>query len=299
MRATFTAALLVAAGLMVAPGLAWASGTLDQSQTDNAGLALGMAGPKNTWAANPDSLAQTFTSGRTGWLDRVDLVLGYLDATGPATSLTVEIRDTTPGAPGSTVLASATVPAASIPSGGFGGWVEADFASPAPVVSGTQYAIVAYAASALSSGLTWWCTDGGKPDLYPRGATWQSLASPPTTWSSEPAWATRDMTFMTYVVASQPVVSSVSPNSGAAGGGTQVTITGKGFVTGDKVVIDQGHGPGIGAIPATAVSVNSSTQITATTSGPAKPGTWHLYVIAPDGTASQATSANAFTYTVT
>jgi hypothetical protein len=92
------------------------------------------------------------------------------------------------------------------------------------------------------------------------------------------------------------VVSSVSPRSGPAGGGTQLTITGTGFRPGDKVFIGQGYGPGTGAIPATAVRVNSSTQITATTGGPARPGTWDLYVIAPDGTASLANRKDVFTY---
>jgi hypothetical protein len=91
-------------------------------------------------------------------------------------------------------------------------------------------------------------------------------------------------------------VSSVSPHSGPASGGTLVTITGKGFATGDTVVIGQGNGPVTGAIPATQVHVDSPTQITATTGGPAKPGNWHLFVVAPGGTASQATSGNQFTY---
>ena len=97
----------------------------------------------------------------------------------------------------------------------------------------------------------------------------------------------------------RPMVSAVSPNSGPSGGGTPITITGSGFVQGDTVVIGQGHGAGAGAIAATEVSVVSSTQIAATTGGGAEPGTWHLWVIPPDGSASQAVSGDTFTYTAT
>jgi hypothetical protein len=277
MRPTFTAVLFLAAAVMVAPAAAWASGKLDQSQTvHTGGLEIG-GGP----------VAQTFTAGLTGGLDRVDLFLKDAPPWSSPLPLTVEIRDTSGGAPGSTVLASATVPTASMPWPG-PRMVEVDFASPVPVVKGTQYAIVARPTG--FAGFVWY-GDDRTADVYSRGACWTWYAS---SWHSV---ALEDMTFKTYVVVPQPVaVSSVAPNWGPAGGGTQLTITGKAFAPGDRVVIDQGHGPGTGAIPATAVSVNSSTQITATTSGPAKPGTWHLYVIAPDGTASQATSANAFTY---
>ena len=60
-------------------------------------------------------------------------------------------------------------------------------------------------------------------------------------------------------------------------------------------MIGQGLGAVIGAIAATGVSVDSPTQITATTGGPAKPGAFSLFVIAPDGTVFQA--PGRFTYT--
>jgi IPT/TIG domain len=95
---------------------------------------------------------------------------------------------------------------------------------------------------------------------------------------------------------SPPVVSTVSPGSGPSTGGTPIEITGNGFVTGDRVVIGQGNGWAAGAIAATGVSVVSSTEITATTGGGAKPGTWFLWVIAPDGTVNPHTSGAVFTY---
>jgi hypothetical protein len=92
-----------------------------------------------------------------------------------------------------------------------------------------------------------------------------------------------------------PSVSRVSPTSGPRAGGTTITITGKGFVAGATVVIGQGNGAGTGAIAATNVTVVSSTQITATTGGGAKAGTWNLMVITAGGT-SAANPGDNFTY---
>jgi hypothetical protein len=92
-----------------------------------------------------------------------------------------------------------------------------------------------------------------------------------------------------------PTVSAVSPNSGPIGGGTNITITGTGFVPGATVTIGQGNGPLTGAIAATNVTVVSSTQITATTGGGAKAGTFSLYVTTSGGTSAQVT-ADSFTY---
>jgi hypothetical protein len=96
-----------------------------------------------------------------------------------------------------------------------------------------------------------------------------------------------------------PAVTKVSPNSGPTSGGTAITITGTGFNPGFRgsveVVIGQGNGTS-GAIAATNVDVVSSTEITATTGGPALPGTFSLYVTTPNGT-STGNSGDDFTYT--
>ena len=91
-----------------------------------------------------------------------------------------------------------------------------------------------------------------------------------------------------------PTVSGVSPASGPTGGGTPIRITGTGFVSGATVQVGQGSGAGPSAISATNVVV-SSTQITATTSGPAKAGTYYVYV-AEAGATSRATNAARFSY---
>ena len=92
-----------------------------------------------------------------------------------------------------------------------------------------------------------------------------------------------------------PTVTAVSPNSGPIAGGTPITINGTGFIPGARVVIGQGSGSGPTAIAATSVDVVSSTEITATTGGGAKAGTWSLFVITSGGT-SAGNSADDFTY---
>jgi hypothetical protein len=92
-----------------------------------------------------------------------------------------------------------------------------------------------------------------------------------------------------------PAVSAVSPSSGPVTGGTPITITGTGFLSGATVVIGQGNGAGSGAIAATNVKVVSSTQITAVTGGGAKAGTWSLFVTTTGGT-SAANLGDDFTY---
>lgn len=93
-----------------------------------------------------------------------------------------------------------------------------------------------------------------------------------------------------------PTVSRISPASGSAGGGTPITITGTGFVAGGRLEIGQGHGRGATAIAASSVDVVSSTQITAVTGGPARPGTFAVYVLEP-GVISRFNQAAEFTYT--
>jgi len=71
------------------------------------------------------------------------------------------------------------------------------------------------------------------------------------------------------VITQIPTVTAVSPNSGPTSGGTPITITGTGFVSGATVVIGQGTGT-VGAIAATNVKVVSPTEITAVTGGGSK-----------------------------
>ncbi len=84
-----------------------------------------------------------------------------------------------------------------------------------------------------------------------------------------------------------PVVSSISPTSGPAAGGTTVTIIGSGFTGASKVLF--------GTVAASSFTVNSDTQITAVS--PAGSGTMHVTVTTPGGTTTIST-ADQFTYLV-
>lgn len=194
--AAFCSALALA--LAVSPSAALATGTLDQQQTqaDIQGGPESISGP----SAGNRSQAQTFTARLSGTLVQVDLFLVNATANDPS-SLTVEIRSVVSGAPGPSVLASASVSVASVPFQP--AFVAFAFASPPTVVAGTQYAIVAYATSDTYG----WYRAGG--DVYTGGSAFGSPASPPSTWSA----AAFDFAFKTYVDRS-PVCSAVSATPG-------------------------------------------------------------------------------------
>jgi hypothetical protein len=114
-----------------------------------------------------------------------------------------------------------------------------------------------------------------------------------TSGGTSSASARANFTYNT--VTAVPTVSSLSPTSGPTAGGTTVTITGTGFVTGATVEIGQGSGAGPTAIDATNVDVVSPTEITAVTGAGAKAGTWSLFVITSGGT-SPGNPGDDYTY---
>jgi hypothetical protein len=82
-----------------------------------------------------------------------------------------------------------------------------------------------------------------------------------------------------------PTLDSISPTGGSIAGGTEVTLTGTGFVNGATVLF--------GATGATSVTFNSSTSLTAFTP-PQGAGTVSVTVTNPD--AQSATLSSAFLY---
>ena len=92
----------------------------------------------------------------------------------------------------------------------------------------------------------------------------------------------------TYTAASNPAptVTAISPASGASSGGTPVTITGTGFLTGSMVKL--------GGTAATGVTVVSSTSITATTA--AHPS-GVVDVVVTNSDTQSGTLPQSFTYT--
>jgi hypothetical protein len=89
----------------------------------------------------------------------------------------------------------------------------------------------------------------------------------------------------TYAAAPAPTVSTVSPTSGTAAGGTPVTISGTNYVSGATVTF--------GGTTATGVIVNSSSSISATTPAHAA-GAVNVVVTNPDS--QSGTLTNGFTY---
>jgi hypothetical protein len=88
--------------------------------------------------------------------------------------------------------------------------------------------------------------------------------------------------------ATVPVVTGVSPDTGAAVGSTSVTITGSGFT--GATAVDFGPVPVYGSLPADSFTVVSDTEITATFGNDGDfAGTTDVTVTTPDGTS--ATSA--------
>ncbi len=90
----------------------------------------------------------------------------------------------------------------------------------------------------------------------------------------------------TSVSGTAPAVGGVSPSSGTAAGGTAVTITGSNFTAGATV--------SFGGIPATNVTVATSTSITATTPAHAA-GAVTVTVTNPNGQSGSLAGAYAFT----
>ena len=169
----------LAAGLVLGVASSASAGTLDQQQTD---FSVGSG-----TVDSGETPAQTFTAGLSGGIDQVDL---HLESHGPTTPLTVEIRNTSAGDPGGTVLAGQSVPASSVPAAP--SWVTFNFATAAPVTAGTQYAIVASSSPvSISQHYDW----GYGGDSYAGGRF--TYASPPSgPWTPG---STADLAFKTYV----------------------------------------------------------------------------------------------------
>jgi hypothetical protein len=124
-----------------------------------------------------------------------------------------------------------------------------------------------------------------------KAGTWATFVK--TSGGTSAGNAASDFTYKLAAVV--PTVTKVNPNSGPTTGGTAITITGTGFVSGATVVIGQGSGSVTGVIAATSVVVVSSTEITAVTGSGAKAGTWSLFVHTSGGT-SAGGAATDFTY---
>jgi len=158
---------LVLLALLPGSAMALTPGDLDQ-QSNLVGHSLGSSADQ----------AQTFTAGKTGALDDVEL---YFNGSG---TITVTIQTTSGGLPTGTVLATTTATPGSSPA-----WLDFAFASPASVTSGVMYAIVFNTGVAAAL----WGTANTDPDNYAAG---QALRDSGTWVASN---SIGDFGFRTYV----------------------------------------------------------------------------------------------------
>ena len=176
------------------------AGTLDQQQTSS--------NAKSPLYSN-NSLAQTFTAGISGALDQADLKLSKVN--NPLIPVTVEIRDTSAGKPGTTVLATGAIPTSAIGfSGGtFGTFVPVAFPTPATVTAGTQYALVAWSPTPNTDPdyVSWAFQEA---DLYSGGAVYFS-ADPVPPGGNWIGGSDNEFAFKTYVVPAPVTTPPVNP----------------------------------------------------------------------------------------
>jgi hypothetical protein len=220
--------LLLALGYL-SGATAWATSTLDQHNDPPSEDFSKWAGAASV--SYQSELAQTFTAGRTGSLDRLELPLA-LWVEPAAGELSIEIR-TEEGISGPP-LATAALPATSVPFqpvddenqplGDDLPWVDVSFDSPAQVTAGQRYAIVITTED--QPYVTWDLTDpwpvvaGGN---YPGGETMYRWPQ-----SSNPDWrygwgGNEDFGFRTYVAAATDALKDGEADQFVTGGETVTT----------------------------------------------------------------------------
>jgi hypothetical protein len=179
----------VAAALVLGFTGSASAGTLDQQQT---------ASSTDAGLFTDQSVAQTFTAGISGAVDQADLLLFKVGS--PTNPVTVEIRKVSGGAPGTTALASGTIPLSAIPPV-TATFVPVTFATPAPVMAGTQYALVAYEMAEAGDAVGWRYQNN--TDVYPAGGLFDSFETVPPAdgWMEQVG---DDAAFKTYVGPAPP-----------------------------------------------------------------------------------------------
>jgi hypothetical protein len=175
-----TATALIAGSLALPASSVFAADAIDQSNTASGDV---------NFVHDVITAAQTFTAGRTGSLNRVDLSVGRLDVAG---TLTVRIETASAGVPSGTVLAAATVAAALVPDDGDLHDISVAL-PPTLVTAGQQYAVVLAALAAKVDTAWTWPTDSA--DAYAGGTAVEGDTNAGT-WTIH---ATDDRTFTTWV----------------------------------------------------------------------------------------------------
>jgi hypothetical protein len=184
---------------------------VDQSNTAGTTTGTGFGTPN--WAG------QTFIPAVTGQLLKVDVPLfcanGANPCTGPAGNLTLSVRATSGGLPTGADLASGTIPGFT---SNVGGTFTVNFAAPATLTAGTQYALILRPASNPAAGSYDWIRSS--PSTYANGSRVSSTDSGGT-WAAD---TTRDFNFVAYMfvgyATTGTLVSGIKDGNPAAGQGT-------------------------------------------------------------------------------
>jgi hypothetical protein len=149
----------------------------------------------------------TFTAGVTGDLDRVDLILGQGPNCLADADVRVEVQSTVAGKPTNVPLAAAVIPHGSLPTSATSdfGFFAINFARPAPVTAGTQYAIVVWSPAST-------CPDSAGPVRIAHtlsqdydGGTFVHSANGGANWLID----LFDGTFQTYVAGAPQLLSDL------------------------------------------------------------------------------------------
>jgi hypothetical protein len=193
--------VLVAVLIMwaVATGSA-SAGVLDQLQVDANSPNPEQVG--GATSAQNISLGQTFTAGRTGRIDEVDLVILASANTSSPLTVSIETTDPTTNLPTGTVLGQGSVTPVSE------SWVKVPIVGGAPVTAGTVYAIVA---TTVPPAVYYWLSSASI-NPYTGGNQVISVAGSPFII---PIFVASDFAFQEFVDSTAPAIAITSPSDGA------------------------------------------------------------------------------------
>ena len=172
--------------LNTSPGNVVLSNLTVVDQSNSAGTTTG------TGFGTPAWTGQTFVSGLTGPVTKVDVQLFCNGCGATPPNLTLSIRATSAGLPTGADLASATIPGSLFASGTTTS-ATATFGSPPTLTSGTQYAVILRPVSVPAGSGYFWIRSS--PSTYANGSRVLSADSGGT-WSAD---TTRDYNFKVYV----------------------------------------------------------------------------------------------------
>ncbi len=198
--------LLLALILTLVPILA-ALPTSTAAATDTLDQTSGAGDPGSSYRAN--GLAQSFTAGKSGFLNQIDLYMVDYGSTGIVFTLNIYAGQSVTG----TLLASATFGSSNIPYNP-GGWLSVLFDQPAQVQAGQQYTMHLTSSISDTPQTTWklYATD-----VYAGGRAYTSSS-----------WSDYDMGFITYVGDSPrdyTTTLAVSPITGTYGQTVTISAT--------------------------------------------------------------------------